>query len=135
MEIFKKYVAKEVIIVLGQSLLPDGSIPSTLSERVRYAIDLYKCNPQLILIFSGADPAKTGVTEAEIMRKLVKEWGQVPDENIVMDERSENTIENCINSLEILGKEYKGTIHLVTSDFHIDRAVFIFKSVLCNYQK
>ena len=69
-------VTTTAIVVLGQSLNPDGTAPATLTSRIRTAAEQWHADPSAILICTGGDPAGVGSSEAEIMfDMLVKEYG------------------------------------------------------------
>ena len=51
-----------------------------------------------MVIPSGGDPAMTGVTEAEVMRRLLVQMG-IHADKIEMETRSETTIQNAVNVL------------------------------------
>jgi hypothetical protein len=118
------------IVVLGQSLNPDGNPPPTLLSRIETAATAWReshtTSPPTIIL-SGGDPANTGKSEAKIMEELLLLRG-VPQEFIILEEKSQNTIQNahfCLPLLQNLGVDQ---IILVTSDFHLPRASYLFEA-------
>ena len=92
----------KAIVVLGQSLDPDGSAPGTLVRRVETAAELQLANPDdTLCVPTGGDPAQTGVTEAEVMRRLLVEL-EVPESAIRPEPRAQNTLQNAAHVLPIL---------------------------------
>jgi len=69
------------------------------------------------------------------MKKLLAEAG-VADAKMLLDETASNTIENALRLLPIvedMSAQKEGVeIVLITSDFHMPRAAFIFESVLAS---
>ena len=75
------------IVILGQSLNPDGTAPPTLASRVNAAVAVWKERPdRTVLIPTGGDPVRAGVSEAEIMRDLLLQSGAgIPEDRIVLE--------------------------------------------------
>jgi len=71
---------KTAITVLGNQLNPDGSAPKVLEFRVNAAAEYFKAfkRGSAIIILSGGDSGKAGITEAFRMRELIIARG-VPD--------------------------------------------------------
>lgn len=119
----------QAIVVLGQSLHPDGTTPPTLTCRVRGAAALHASHPRALLIATGGDPAQTGRTEAAVMRSLLVQEG-VPEELILVEEQSLTTLGNAWHVFDLLRERSITSILLVTSDFHLPRASVYFEAVL-----
>ena len=89
-----------VVVCLGLGLLPDGSLPEMLVERCKVAAEISK-EKDLMIINSGGDPRKTGVTEASAMTDfMVTELG-VEEKKVWKEEKSISTCTNAKNTLEI----------------------------------
>ena len=65
-------VPRRAIVVLGQSLNRDGTIPATLESRARTAAYHWLEHQDAVLVLTGGDPAKCGVSEALRMQQLVE---------------------------------------------------------------
>eukprot|EP00927_Polykrikos_kofoidii_P017042 TRINITY_DN17739_c0_g2_i1.p1 TRINITY_DN17739_c0_g2~~TRINITY_DN17739_c0_g2_i1.p1 ORF type:complete len:234 (+),score=34.51 TRINITY_DN17739_c0_g2_i1:68-769(+) len=122
-----------VIACLGQSLLPDGSPPPCLPLRVSCAVGVYKelsAEATVSIYVSGADTAGDGAfkTEGEVMLEMLLAFG-VSAQDIDVDVKAQDTLDNALNSLMPIKKRGASHVTLVTSDFHLPRALFIFKSV------
>lgn len=90
-------------------------------SRANYAIKLYKDGWSDTLIFSGAAMDKSGPSNAAVMKSIAIDAG-VPDEKIIVDENSETTQQNALNSNEIFIKRDFKRVILVTSGYHQKRA-------------
>jgi uncharacterized SAM-binding protein YcdF (DUF218 family) len=98
------------------------------TSRAEKGIDLYKQGYAPNIIFSGAS-LDDGPSNAFAMRDQALANG-VPASNIYIDEKSQNTYENAVNSKAILQSLAASKIILVTSPYHQRRANQTFESVL-----
>lgn len=98
------------------------------TSRAEKGIDLYKQGYAPKIIFSGA-ALDDGPSNAFAMRDQALANG-VPASNIYIDEKSQNTYENAVNSKAILQSLAASKIILVTSPYHQRRANQTFESVL-----
>eukprot|EP00658_Telonema_sp_P-2_P013628 TRINITY_DN15165_c0_g1_i4.p1 TRINITY_DN15165_c0_g1~~TRINITY_DN15165_c0_g1_i4.p1 ORF type:complete len:568 (+),score=68.86 TRINITY_DN15165_c0_g1_i4:87-1790(+) len=121
------------IIVLGQSLNPDGSAPATLSSRVMTAASHWHARPQSLLICSGGDPAGTGTSEARTMYEAMKASGVPEGAPYLLEEQSLTTVGNAVECVPLLRQAGIVSLALVTSDFHMPRALYFFEAVLSAY--
>lgn len=130
------------VICIGQALLPNASIPSSLWNRIHttssWISELVQCGQDSInIIFSGGDPKNVGKTEAKAMMESF--YSMVPVEisskvHCILEEQSNNTMENFVYCNQIL-RQCSGDLCLVTSDFHLPRAKLIAQSILgANHQ-
>lgn len=118
-----------IIVVLGQSLNPDGTPPETLLKRASKAAEIYnESGGRFSVIATGGDPIQTGTSEAAHMRRVLLDCG-VPDSAIVMESESQNTCQNAWLSASLFHEGVRRVL-LVTSDFHMPRAAYIFEAVL-----
>jgi uncharacterized SAM-binding protein YcdF (DUF218 family) len=97
------------------------------ADRVREAALLYNvAKVQTIIASGGKQPwSPYEESEARAMRTLLLEWG-VPKGMVVIEEKSRNTRENAVNTIEMLQHMDCGTPLLVTSAAHMKRAVGAF---------
>jgi uncharacterized SAM-binding protein YcdF (DUF218 family) len=121
------------IIVLGgnfyQELVSKERNEASLNEaaeRVTKALEIYKKNPKILIIFSGYSNKINfiGWSESEMAKKFFLEQG-VKSENLIFENKSRNTFENVQYSKDII-QNYKGSWGLVTSAFHMPRSYFLF---------
>lgn len=108
----------DCIIVLGSS--------KAVEYRVPLAADLYHAGraPKVMMCGGAAGEA----TEAERMRMKALELG-VPDEDILLEKRSQNTVENILYSMAELQRSFwLNRVHdllLVTTPCHMRRSLCI----------
>lgn len=97
--------------------------------RAAHAIKLYKEGWAPEIIFSGAAKDPSSPSNAKVMKsKAIK--ADVPAEDIVVEETSENTAQNAQKSRAFVGSAQ--SIILVTSDYHQRRASHEFKKAYHN---
>ncbi|WP_158498857.1 YdcF family protein [Magnetospira sp. QH-2] len=115
----------EAIVVLGASVLPDGSPSAALRRRVGVAVRCYNNKGPLPLIMSGG-AVSHAIPESHVMRDLALAAG-VPAEFILVEDRSRSTWENA-HEVRLIAKE-RGWSHLllVSDRFHLPRAKDMFR--------
>lgn len=99
------------------------------TARTGEAVDLYKAGWGTRLIFSGAAADKTGLSNALAMKKYALGVG-VPESAITIEEFSQNTAENAVNTSLFIHRNNIKKIILVTSAYHQRRASLEFKARL-----
>lgn len=99
------------------------------AERLTEAMTLSRRHPEAALLLSGGhyDPDDR-IPEARIARDLLVELGHPPD-RMLLEDRSRTTWENGVLSREIAGPKPGQTWVLVTSAFHMPRAVGVFRKL------
>ncbi len=128
------YPSAQAIVVLGGAIhMPStqhhasGIIDS--SDRLLMALRLYHAGKAPLVVMSGGNnPFSVDAPEqpeAEIMRRLLVEWG-ISAAAIEVEGGSINTHENAVFSRQLLGRRGIGQIILVTSAIHMPRAVAVF---------
>jgi uncharacterized SAM-binding protein YcdF (DUF218 family) len=93
--------------------------------RLLYGFRLYRAGRAPLLILSGGS-LYPGESEAGQMRQILAEWG-VPTKALLLEERSRNTHENAVEVLRLSQERGLRRILLVTSAFHMPRALAIFR--------
>ena len=96
------------------------------NARTVEAINLYKNGWSDKLIFSGAAQDKTGPSNAAAMKTIALSFG-IPEDVIYLDEYSETTKQNALNSQTIFADLKIKSIILVTSGYHQRRAGLEFQ--------
>src|SRR5262249_15901109 len=93
-------------------------------ERLKQAVDLYRAGYAPILILSSG--YVYSFHEADVMRALAIDQG-VPASAIAIEDRATNTYENvrCVD--EILGEHGWRRILLVSSPYHMRRAMLVWR--------
>lgn len=116
-EINKKY---DAIVVLGASVLSDGSPSNMLEDRLRGAVELYKKGIAPKIIVSGDCSLENDYDETAAMKSYCMLNG-VPSADIIIDGKGYSTYESMYNVVEEMG--YKSII-VVTQKYHTYRAVY-----------
>ena len=121
----------------GQSadiIVCPGSLKAPV-YRVPRAVELYKKGKASKLLFCGGKkrlfPDGSVERECEKMKSAALELG-VPREDIFLEDKSENTVENFAFAKEIISKNFPGCKRLivVTTAYHQRRAVKIAEKIL-----
>lgn len=129
----KKNIYADVLIVLGSSIFTKG-VPKVMAERVRKAVSLFKTGDYSILILSGGR-VRMPVSQAELMHVLAAHNfpSHIAPKNIILEQNSKDTVQKAVFCWEIIKEHFKNrevkSITVVTSNFHLRRAKYIFKSV------
>ena len=121
----------DAIVVLGARLWPEAleygggvTIAGVGLNRIRYAAFIAR-KTDLPIIVSGGDPRKYGFTEAQAMKKVLREEFLI-NTPIIEENRSTTTFSNALNSSHIAKKRGFKRVFLVTSSLHMQRAVEAF---------
>ena len=136
----------DYVIVLGAKV--EGREPSrTLKKRLDQAIEYAERNPNTFLVLSGGKGEDEEISEAQAMYEYLR-FNGVPENQLLLEMRSTNTVENIQYSLEAIRKQENwkdsvfrqifgdvaqnayspgddlDSIHIgiLTSDFHLFRA-------------
>ncbi|MEW6408753.1 MAG: YdcF family protein [Nitrospirota bacterium] len=114
---YSKYPSMEVELDFG-------------SNRILKAVRLFKDGAAPLILMSGGSGElfSQRKADAHAMKSLAIEFG-VPENRILVETQSRNTYENALYSKEILKDMGVKTIILVTSAFHMPRAVAVFKKI------
>lgn len=116
----------EAIVVFAGGVGESGKAGGGYQERVKRAVDLYHAGLSPHLIFSS------GYTfvfqEAEVMKELAVAHG-VPASAIFLETKAINTFQNVAFVRQILDEHDWRTILLVSSPYHLRRAVLTFHKV------
>ena len=119
-----KYTA---ILLLGVALKKNDEPTDELRSRVKKAVEVYRrYDGQLPIMPCGGVTKGHKRTEAEVMAELLAAEG-VPTEAIRAEIKSHTTVENFRNAQALLGD--KARVLVVTSDYHVRRAVKTAKRV------
>ena len=112
----------DAIIVLGAQVKRDGTPNVQLQWRLDAATEAWEAHPVPIVV-CGAQGSDEPAPEGEVMRGYLIERG-IPESDVIAETDSYNTYENIGNAARLLGTEKK-TVLVVTSDYHIPRALWI----------
>lgn len=105
--------------------LPNDRVHVSQSvNRITQLLPLYKHGEIDKILLSGGAPSivKMDKTEADEVALLLHSWG-VDKEDILIDNKSRNTKENIVNSKSILREKELKRVLLVSSGYHLKRAM------------
>ncbi|MGW4849097.1 YdcF family protein [Nocardia brasiliensis] len=119
-----RYAPGTAIVVLGYGLLPDGTMRSTLVDRLRAGWLEAVLAPAAPVIVTGGNP-HNGITEADAMAQWLVGHGIAP-ERIHREPLARSTVENASHSARLMREIGATTAVIVTSADHIDRAATDF---------
>lgn len=109
----------DCILVLGAGVRGNSPSPM-LSDRLDYAIELYKQKRAPKLLMSG-DHGRKDYDEVNIMKAYAIERG-VPAEDIFMDHAGFSTYESIYRARDVFLAD---NIIIVTQEYHLHRALYI----------
>ena len=117
----------DTIIVLGAKLV--GHEPSTMLRlRLDEAIQLYTNGYASSIIVSGGRGSDEEVTEAQAMHDYLVAHG-IPDQAILLEDRSANTYQNLINSQQIMRQKGWNYAIIVSNASHIRRSLVLAQNI------
>ena len=115
----------QAMVVLGCRVMPGGEPSILLQDRIDAALDYWREHPEIVLVASGGQGSNEPVSEAACMAEAFAENG-VPEDQILLEDRSHNTKENLLYTKELLaagGIDVENADVLVVSNgFHLARA-------------
>jgi uncharacterized SAM-binding protein YcdF (DUF218 family) len=126
--------APDGIIVLGGAVSPGISAArgqpalNEAAERITAVAELARLYPEARIVFTGGNSSLIpgGLAEADFVLPLFESFG-IPRERIILERRSRNTTENARLSKELARPKPGERWLLVTSAFHMPRAIGVFR--------
>ena len=124
--------ADAVVVLCGGIVesVPEVSAGERLTaaslERLSAAAEVYR-KARLPIIVSGGSPFSAGSSEAAAGKLYLIECG-VPAGEVITEERARDTRESAVLTKEICDEKGYGKILLLTSAYHMRRAMLSFKS-------
>jgi uncharacterized SAM-binding protein YcdF (DUF218 family) len=128
----------DIAIVLGNTVMPDGSLSSWLQGRVDAALQLYQ-QQRVKKIFVSGGIAEGRRPEGDAMREYLVNHG-VNSNDIIVDNYGNNTYLTARHFIDLNnGGKYQSAV-VVTSYYHIPRSKYIlkklgYKNVYSDYSK
>ncbi|MBE6887477.1 MAG: YdcF family protein [Ruminococcaceae bacterium] len=113
---------EDVVIVLGSGV-KNGRPNVTLQNRLDAAVEYYNINSDAFIVAAGGLARQKDTTEAAVMKNYLLEKG-IPEDKIIVEDKSQSTQENYRFAKEILEEKNieHDSIVFVTNSFHIYRA-------------
>jgi uncharacterized SAM-binding protein YcdF (DUF218 family) len=128
--------APDGIIVLGGAVTPDVSLArndgvlNEAAERITATVELARRYPDARIIYSGGDASFgfDGGNESEVALRLFERLGPARG-RVVAEDQSRNTRENALFARRIAAPKPNERWLLVTSAYHMPRAMGVFRQV------
>ena len=111
------------IIVLGAQVLPSGEPSVQLRWRLDKAKEYYEKKP-CYMVVTGGQGGQEPAPEGDVMREILISEG-LSEEHVISDPYSADTKGNIRNAWEILSQKGCEKPLIVTSDYHLPRALAI----------
>ncbi|MCR4311746.1 MAG: YdcF family protein, partial [Candidatus Uhrbacteria bacterium] len=110
----------DAVIVLGASVLRDGTPSDILEDRLLTAVDVYSTGKASAILVSG-DDGQEAYDEVNAMRLYLLGQG-VPAEDIFLDHAGFDTYDSMYRAQAIFGIE---RVVISTQAYHLPRALYI----------
>ena len=114
----------QAMVVLGCRVMPGGEPSILLQDRLDTALDYWEAHPEVTVVVSGGQGSNEPASEARCMADYLMDGG-VPEDQILLEDRSHNTKENLLYSKELLAAEGIQVEHadvlVVSNGFHLTR--------------
>ncbi len=109
--------------VIPSYALKNASLPTRPTRaQIELAFEWWKRFPRSKLIMSTGDNQHLGITNASVMADYAVSLG-LPRESVIEEDRSLNTYQNLLYSMELIKARKLGRPTLVTLDLYTPRAV------------
>lgn len=112
----------DAVLLLGYELDEQDQATQELCLRVKAAAKAYREGLAKLIVACGGTTPGHRTSEAEVMARLLRAEG-VPDSAIILENKSQVTMENLRFAAEKLGGAKGRRVLVVTSDYHLRRAV------------
>lgn len=120
----------QIMVILGCQINPWG--PSVLlRDRLDKALDYLEDHPDMTVVVSGGQGPDEHISEAQCMYDYLTEHG-VDEEQILLEDRSSNTVENLRYTMELLadeGYDITADMVVVSNGFHLTRVRMLWSRV------
>lgn len=110
---------RDVVLVLGAGVRPDGQPSAFLRGRLDVAADLVQAGKATVILVSG-DNGEKYYNEPKAMKRYLVEQRGIPAKKVVEDFAGFDTYDSCVRAKQIFGVT---SLTLVTQDYHLPRAV------------
>ncbi len=120
-----------VIVILGGSNDSDGALSQMSLDRCQQAVSLHTAHPKLRLVTTGGWGEhfnQTATAHGELVKRELIRQG-ISEKLFLPVPHSAYTEADAIETSKVIRHESIRQILLVTSDFHMDRALYYFRRV------
>ena len=119
----------DVILVLGAGVVDVQATTGSTVERLRTAATVIERYPKTLLL-SGGFTSPGNYSEAKSMEIWLNEhYPDLSAPRIILEQSSHNSIEEAIYSRPIIDRLNARNIIIITSDYHLKRALYDFDFV------
>ena len=115
----------DCILILGNTVNPDGMLSDRLRGRVEKGLQLYKAGFAPKIVVSGG-LGKEGYYEGIEMKKYLTERG-VSDDAVIVNNKGVNTYETAKVFAKIAEKRNISSVIVISQFFHITRTKYILR--------
>lgn len=124
--------ARGIIVLAGSEnpgLTESRSQPAVgeASARLIAGLELAQRFPKKPLVFTGGAPNKRGITQADVANMVFQSFG-IEDERTTYEKASMNSYDNAVMTHDLIKPDPKDQWVLVTSAYHMPRAVATFEA-------
>lgn len=118
---------EETVIVLGCGIRGER-VSVGLAKRLDKAYEYHTKNPDAAIIVSGGQGPQEDISEALAMKRYLVAKG-IPEDKIIMEDKSTSTITNFRNSYDIMREKGMSvsSVVFVTNAYHVYRASYYAK--------
>lgn len=112
----------DAIVVAGCRVLPDGRASLSLTRRTEKAVQLWRAGRAPVIVLTGGVgrwPRSEAAAAAEVARSL-----GVPEQQLILEARSKNTLQNARYAREQLSGE---RVIVVSDTYHVRRCEWFFR--------
>lgn len=120
-----RLVPADAIVVLGNTVAPDGQPSPRLRARLDCALDAWRLKLAPWVIVSGGVGAE-GFDEAAVMARYLVQHG-VPAAAILVDSAGNDTAASAVNVARIASEKKFTSVLLASQYFHLARAAVAFE--------
>lgn len=127
--------ATEVLVVLGSPNSPEGNLLQIALDRLNYCLKIFDQKKNSVLCTGGFGKHfnTTETPHAAYAVKYLIEHGML--ESCFLEiTLSSNTVDDAVKTKEILSN-HDLSVKIITSDYHLERARFIFEQILTESTK
>ena len=118
---------KTIAIIMGSSVSTDGTPGGAMRRRVEAALRLGDEFTNLLFIPTGGVFPDRPCSEAEAIKDLLMEAG-IDSQRIILESKSQNTLQNSINTAAIIKNMQTPDAVIVCSDnYHIPRSRILLR--------
>lgn len=120
----------DALVVLGAGVNRDGRAGPALTRRSTLGAELFAQGAAPLIVCSGGQPYDRPNTEANACRDVLLRLN-VPDEVILLEDRSRSTEENALYTAQLLPNAH---VIVVSDSYHLLRAGIVFRNYGFNVQ-